>query len=145
MNSLVCRSVLYLVIMLHWILRGFTLIGQFWLTALIGQFWLTALIGQFWLTGCKKNKLLAWKGTMLAFFFLLSVQFDNIYYRFLQVKTVALYSLVSLLFVGRFSPYYRSKEGLTITSASFSHKLNPNRVLCRYDMQGTCNDQHCTW
>ena len=128
MNSLVCRSVLYLVIMLHWILRGFTLIGQFWLT------------------GCKKKtSYLLGKAQCLPFFFSLSVQFVDIYYRFLQVKTVALYSLVSLLFVGRFSPYYRSKEGLTITSASFSHKLNPNRVLCRYDMQGTCNDQHCTW
>ena len=137
MNSLVCRSVLYLVIMLHWILRGFTLIGQFWLTALIGQFWLT---------GCKKQtSYLLGKAQCVPLFFSFSVQFVDIYYRFLQVKTVALYSLVLLLFVGRFSPYYRSKEGLTITSASFSHKLNPNRVLCRYDMQGTCNDQHCTW
>ncbi|KAK7500147.1 hypothetical protein BaRGS_00008694 [Batillaria attramentaria] len=45
----------------------------------------------------------------------------------------------------RFSPYYRTKENLTISSASFSHKLNPNRILCRYDLSGTCNDQHCSW
>ncbi|KAL8595356.1 hypothetical protein ACOMHN_020109 [Nucella lapillus] len=45
----------------------------------------------------------------------------------------------------RFSSYYRTREGLTLTSPSFAHKVNPNRVMCRYDMKGTCNDQHCTW
>ncbi|KAK7107778.1 hypothetical protein V1264_015635 [Littorina saxatilis] len=45
----------------------------------------------------------------------------------------------------RFSSYYRTKAGLTITSGTYSHKLNPNRVLCRYELQGTCNDQHCPW
>ncbi|XP_025096756.1 zinc finger C3H1 domain-containing protein-like isoform X2 [Pomacea canaliculata] len=45
----------------------------------------------------------------------------------------------------RFSPYYRTKENLTIPSVSYSNKLNPNRILCRYELQGICNDQQCPW
>ncbi|XP_078335066.1 zinc finger C3H1 domain-containing protein-like isoform X2 [Crassostrea virginica] len=43
----------------------------------------------------------------------------------------------------RFSPYFRTKNKLSLSSVTFSNKLNVNRVLCKYDLQGTCNDEEC--
>eukprot|EP00106_Octopus_bimaculoides_P010068 XP_014777510.1 PREDICTED: zinc finger C3H1 domain-containing protein-like isoform X2 [Octopus bimaculoides] len=43
----------------------------------------------------------------------------------------------------RFSPFLRTKENLSLSSQSFSHKLNCKNILCQYDLQGTCNDQQC--
>lgn len=44
----------------------------------------------------------------------------------------------------RFSPFFRTKENMSLTCQSFSHKLNPKRFLCNYELLGTCNDQECT-
>ncbi|XP_005097673.2 uncharacterized protein LOC101847582 [Aplysia californica] len=43
----------------------------------------------------------------------------------------------------RLSPYYRTREGLSFRSNTYSHKLNPHCVLCPYDIQGICNDDTC--
>ncbi|XP_078582451.1 zinc finger C3H1 domain-containing protein-like isoform X2 [Branchiostoma floridae x Branchiostoma japonicum] len=45
----------------------------------------------------------------------------------------------------RFNPYYRTKSKLPLTSATFSHKVNPQQVICRFHLTGTCNDGDCRW
>lgn len=44
----------------------------------------------------------------------------------------------------RFSPFFRTKENMSLTCPSFSHKLHPRKRVCNYDLLGTCNDQECT-
>ncbi|XP_077374052.1 zinc finger C3H1 domain-containing protein isoform X2 [Festucalex cinctus] len=45
----------------------------------------------------------------------------------------------------RFSPYYRTKEKLSLSSATFSNAIRPKRRFCRFDLTGTCNDDDCSW
>uniref|UniRef100_A0A3Q1BV50 Putative zinc-finger domain-containing protein n=1 Tax=Amphiprion ocellaris TaxID=80972 RepID=A0A3Q1BV50_AMPOC len=45
----------------------------------------------------------------------------------------------------RFSPYYRTKEKLSLSSVTFSNVIEPNRIFCRFDLTGTCNDDSCSW
>ncbi|XP_071115471.1 zinc finger C3H1 domain-containing protein-like [Haliotis cracherodii] len=44
----------------------------------------------------------------------------------------------------RFSPYYRTKSNKTISSITYSNKINPRKILCTYDLHGRCNDDKCT-
>ena len=43
----------------------------------------------------------------------------------------------------RLCPYFRLKSGRSLTSLTYSHKLNSNKVLCQYDLMGTCSDDRC--
>nr|XP_002123610.1 uncharacterized protein LOC100182384 isoform X3 [Ciona intestinalis] len=43
----------------------------------------------------------------------------------------------------RLSPSLRTNKNISITSLTFSHKINPHQVLCRYDLTGKCNDKKC--
>ncbi|XP_051917067.1 zinc finger C3H1 domain-containing protein-like isoform X2 [Hippocampus zosterae] len=45
----------------------------------------------------------------------------------------------------RFSPYYRTKEKLSLSSATYSNTIRPKRCFCRFDLTGTCNDDDCSW
>ncbi|XP_061697888.1 zinc finger C3H1 domain-containing protein isoform X2 [Syngnathoides biaculeatus] len=45
----------------------------------------------------------------------------------------------------RFSPYYRTKEKLSLSSATYSNAIRPQRCFCRFDLTGTCNDDGCSW
>ncbi|KAK2866832.1 hypothetical protein Q8A67_024949 [Cirrhinus molitorella] len=45
----------------------------------------------------------------------------------------------------RFSPYYRTKEKLSLRSVSYSNAIEPKKRFCRFDLTGTCNDDDCTW
>ncbi|XP_078273463.1 zinc finger C3H1 domain-containing protein isoform X2 [Rhinoraja longicauda] len=45
----------------------------------------------------------------------------------------------------RFSPYFRNKEKLLISSASYSNLIDPKQCFCRFDLTGTCNDDDCQW
>ncbi|CAH1251111.1 ZFC3H1 [Branchiostoma lanceolatum] len=45
----------------------------------------------------------------------------------------------------RFNPYFRTKSKLPLTSATFGHKVNPQQVVCRFHLTGTCNDGDCRW
>ena len=45
----------------------------------------------------------------------------------------------------RFSPYIRTQSKLSIMSKSISHKIDPDRVVCPFDLQGVCNDDQCKW
>ncbi|KAK9516050.1 hypothetical protein VZT92_024012 [Zoarces viviparus] len=45
----------------------------------------------------------------------------------------------------RFSPYYRTKEKLSLSSVSFSNAIEARRSFCRFDLTGTCNDDECRW
>ncbi|XP_011372649.1 zinc finger C3H1 domain-containing protein isoform X2 [Pteropus vampyrus] len=45
----------------------------------------------------------------------------------------------------RFSPYYRTKEKLPLSSVSYSNMIEPDQCFCRFDLTGTCNDDDCQW
>ncbi|XP_056595490.1 zinc finger C3H1 domain-containing protein [Triplophysa dalaica] len=45
----------------------------------------------------------------------------------------------------RFSPYYRTKEKLSLRSLTYSNIIQPNKCFCRFDLTGTCNDDECRW
>jgi hypothetical protein len=43
----------------------------------------------------------------------------------------------------RLSPFFRTKEQLSLSSISSSNKIDPQRLLCRYALHGKCNDPTC--
>ena len=43
----------------------------------------------------------------------------------------------------RMSPNFRQQE-LDVSSATYSHKLNPNLDFCAYNLSGKCNNSRCT-
>ncbi|KAG5830577.1 hypothetical protein ANANG_G00312180 [Anguilla anguilla] len=45
----------------------------------------------------------------------------------------------------RFSPYFRTKEKLSLSSVSYSNIIEPEKCFCRFDLTGTCNDDACPW
>ncbi|XP_077101654.1 zinc finger C3H1 domain-containing protein isoform X1 [Siphateles boraxobius] len=45
----------------------------------------------------------------------------------------------------RFSPYYRTKEKLSLRSLSYSNTIQPRKSFCRFHLTGTCNDDDCAW
>ncbi|KAM3870108.1 zinc finger C3H1 domain-containing protein [Diretmus argenteus] len=45
----------------------------------------------------------------------------------------------------RFSPYYRTKEKLSLSSVTYSNAVEPKKSFCRFDLTGTCNDDDCRW
>ncbi|XP_071376359.1 zinc finger C3H1 domain-containing protein-like isoform X3 [Centroberyx affinis] len=45
----------------------------------------------------------------------------------------------------RFSPYYRTKEKLSLSSVTYSNTIEPKKCFCRFDLTGTCNDDDCQW
>ncbi|XP_023682687.2 zinc finger C3H1 domain-containing protein isoform X1 [Paramormyrops kingsleyae] len=45
----------------------------------------------------------------------------------------------------RFSPYFRTKEKLSLSSLSYSNAIEPRKCFCRFDLTGTCNDDSCPW
>ncbi|XP_058253115.1 zinc finger C3H1 domain-containing protein isoform X1 [Hemibagrus wyckioides] len=45
----------------------------------------------------------------------------------------------------RFSPYFRTKEKLSLSSITYSHAIEPRKCFCRFDLTGTCNDDDCQW
>ncbi|CAH1799117.1 unnamed protein product [Owenia fusiformis] len=45
----------------------------------------------------------------------------------------------------RFSVYFRTKEKCSISSSRYSHGIEPHIRLCRFDLNGSCNDDTCPW
>lgn len=45
----------------------------------------------------------------------------------------------------RFSPYFRTKEKLLLSSVSYSNMIEPKTFFCHFDLTGTCNDDDCQW
>lgn len=45
----------------------------------------------------------------------------------------------------RFSPYYRTKEKLSLRSVTHSNTVDAMKRFCRFDLTGTCNDDDCRW
>ncbi|XP_071807170.1 zinc finger C3H1 domain-containing protein-like [Asterias amurensis] len=45
----------------------------------------------------------------------------------------------------RLSPFFVKEAKLSRLSPSFSHKLDPMKVLCKFELNGTCNDDDCLW
>ena len=55
------------------------------------------------------------------------------------------YSSPLLMFQSyRLNPLYRTNEKLTLHSLSHSNKIDPNRIMCRFELGGICNDPSCT-
>ena len=44
----------------------------------------------------------------------------------------------------RLNPLYRTNEKLPLQSLSHSNKIDPNRIMCRFELGGICNDPSCT-
>ena len=45
----------------------------------------------------------------------------------------------------RFSDFYHQREGLSVSSETFSHKLDCRIPLCQFDLMGKCLDDNCPW
>lgn len=43
----------------------------------------------------------------------------------------------------RLNPLYRTLFKLPLNSLTYSHKMDPNRIMCKYELQGRCNDTKC--
>ena len=43
----------------------------------------------------------------------------------------------------RLNPNYRNNEKLTLTSLSYSNKIDPMKIMCKFDMFGKCGNPHC--
>eukprot|EP01116_Phalansterium_solitarium_P017613 TRINITY_DN4382_c0_g1_i3.p1 TRINITY_DN4382_c0_g1~~TRINITY_DN4382_c0_g1_i3.p1 ORF type:complete len:746 (-),score=204.93 TRINITY_DN4382_c0_g1_i3:108-2345(-) len=43
----------------------------------------------------------------------------------------------------RLSPHFRSVYKLNLTSVTYSHQLDPDKNLCRWELLGVCNDDQC--
>ena len=55
------------------------------------------------------------------------------------------YSSPLLMFQSyRLNPLYRTNEKLTLHSLSHSNKIDPNRIMCRFELGGICKDPSCT-
>ena len=44
----------------------------------------------------------------------------------------------------RLSPFYRTHAKLPLSSLTYSSKLKPERILCRFEQLGICNDAKCS-
>ncbi|XP_067090888.1 zinc finger C3H1 domain-containing protein-like isoform X1 [Osmerus mordax] len=45
----------------------------------------------------------------------------------------------------RFSPYFRTKEKMSLSSVTLSNTIEARTCFCRFDLTGTCNDDDCKW
>ena len=45
----------------------------------------------------------------------------------------------------RFSSFYCKNEGLSVSSETFSNKLECHTALCKFDLMGRCLDDSCQW
>lgn len=43
----------------------------------------------------------------------------------------------------RLSPFFHHVYSLR--SPTYSHKINPKNVFCRFELHGVCNDDKCLW
>ena len=43
----------------------------------------------------------------------------------------------------RLNPFYRTLFKLPLNSLTYSHKMDPNRFWCKYELQGRCTDTKC--
>ena len=63
----------------------------------------------------------------------------------LQKSSFRPYSSPLLMFQSyRLNTLYRTNEKLALHSLSHSNKINPNRIMCRFELGGICNDPSCT-
>ena len=62
----------------------------------------------------------------------------------LPMAKYAVYSS-PLLVMGsyRLNPFYRTLFKLPLNSLTYSHKMDPNRFVCKYELQGRCTDTKC--
>ncbi|XP_057312584.1 zinc finger C3H1 domain-containing protein-like isoform X2 [Hydractinia symbiolongicarpus] len=59
-------------------------------------------------------------------------------------KLLTKYKSVLLRFRSyRLSPYFRTQSKLSIQSPTFSHLIDPKKIMCKFDLLGTCNDNKC--
>jgi hypothetical protein len=45
----------------------------------------------------------------------------------------------------RLNPLYKTKYHLKYASQTFSNKIDPDHIMCRFELHGVCNDDECKW
>jgi hypothetical protein len=45
----------------------------------------------------------------------------------------------------RLSPHFRLMTGCKVSDLSYSHRVDPQTTLCRFDVDGVCNDSGCAY
>eukprot|EP01134_Creolimax_fragrantissima_P003460 CFRG3460T1 len=43
----------------------------------------------------------------------------------------------------RFVPFYRTKAKLPLSSKSYSHKIDPMKTMCKFEISGSCRNPNC--
>lgn len=62
----------------------------------------------------------------------------------LRHTTFRPYSSPLLMFQSyRLNPLYRTNERLTLQSLSHSNRIDPNKIMCRFELGGICNNASC--
>ena len=62
----------------------------------------------------------------------------------LKHTTFRPYSSPLLMFQSyRLNPLYRTNERLTLQSLSHSNRIDPNKIMCRFELGGICNNASC--
>ena len=56
------------------------------------------------------------------------------------------YSSPLLMFQSyRLSPYFRTQAKLPLSSLTHSNKINPQKIMCKFELLGVCNDPKCPY
>jgi hypothetical protein len=45
----------------------------------------------------------------------------------------------------RLNKFFRTKECIPLTSHVMANKINPEVTMCRFSLDGICNDEKCPW
>ena len=45
----------------------------------------------------------------------------------------------------RLSPFYRTQAKLPLSSLTYSNKINPQKIMCKFELLGVCNDPNCPY
>ena len=45
----------------------------------------------------------------------------------------------------RLSPLYRTQAKLPLSSLTYSNKINPQKIMCKFELLGVCNDRKCIY
>ena len=45
--------------------------------------------------------------------------------------------------VSRLNPFFRTRAGLSLETASLSNKIDAKRAFCYYDLRGICHNDEC--
>lgn len=55
------------------------------------------------------------------------------------------HSLLTVFRSYRLTTYFRTMDKFDISSPTFSHKIDPHKIFCRFELRGVCNDEQCPY